>query len=297
MSSVVGIGYENTTFMSFAESYFSTPDKKREAPYFLQKLLHMSCETHGKQEDSVLLFRKTDKDKACNEQDDKGKYAVFGIIQEVCTCRDDERAEKVCELTEYIKKSKIFAGFIFGDELAKVGAGQSLNAALADADRYCQYPEFRFGVQSVTKYADAHVHKNKDFYHTHGAEFFCERTAPDGTRESNELGQEQSEYHRVGIDADLAAVSSRHGDDGVNAVDIAEVSDDEKEHPLIFGKLFESIPKAAECVRDNMLLPGDAVALMYVFIERYCHDDPPCHSDDKRNTRCSSHGNADGIAV
>ena len=75
---------------------------------------------------------------------------------------DDERTEKVGKFSEDIKKSKVFVGFVFGDDSAVVGAGERLDAALCHADHHCQHPEFPAFVQLIAKDTDAAVDEDED---------------------------------------------------------------------------------------------------------------------------------------
>ena len=137
---------------------------------------------------SRLFFRKCDQDQSDCEEEDQRQHAVFGVVEKVCTEGNDQRAEEVRKLAEYVKEAEVFAGFVLRDDFSVVGTGQCLDAALTDTDRNRQDPEFQLGVKSVAEQADCHVHDDEDLDHTHGAELLGKCSAQDGAGEGNKLG-------------------------------------------------------------------------------------------------------------
>lgn len=61
---------------------------------------------------SRLFFRKCDQDQSDCEEEDQRQHAVFGVVEKVCTEGNDQRAEEVRKLAEYVKEAEVFAGFI-----------------------------------------------------------------------------------------------------------------------------------------------------------------------------------------
>ena len=75
-------------------------------------------------------------------------------------------------------------------------------------------------------------------------------TGKDGAGEGHKLGQQQRQNHAGVADAHLAAVGGCHRDDGVHAVDVAEVGKDEVKDGRIAPNLFERLSHAGEGVAD-----------------------------------------------
>lgn len=218
-------------------------------------------------------------------------------MQEPGAGGQDQRPEEIREFAEHVEKPEIFAGFVFGNQLAEIGTGQRLDAALADAHADRQNPEFRLRIQPVSEDTDPDVHEDENLDEPHGAVLFRQRSAQDGAGEGHELGQQQGQHHGVGIDPHLAAVGGGHGNDGANAVDVTEISEDEQEQPFVLRQLFQRLSEAAEGGGDHVILPGNGIFLMDVLIQGNGHRRPPHHGDHEGNPGGGGHGKAQGVAV
>ena len=97
-----------------------------------------------------------------HKQHQQSQDAIGGGAEHKGAEGNDERTEKVGKFSEDVKKSKVFVGFVFGDDSAVIGAGERLDAALCHADHHCQHPEFPAFVQLIAKDTDAAVDEDED---------------------------------------------------------------------------------------------------------------------------------------
>ena len=63
---------------------------------------------------AVGCFQKCDQDQSDRKEEDQRQHAVFGVVEKVCTEGNDQRAEEVRKLAEYVKEAEVFAGFVLG---------------------------------------------------------------------------------------------------------------------------------------------------------------------------------------
>ena len=82
-----------------------------------------------------MLFRPEQQNKADDKEDNQRQDPIGGGTKRKRADRDDERAEEIGELAEDIEEAEILVRFLFGDDLAVIGARKRLDAALADPDR------------------------------------------------------------------------------------------------------------------------------------------------------------------
>ena len=67
---------------------------------------------------ALSFFQKCDQDQSDRKEEDQRQHAVFGVVEKVCTEGNDQRAEEVRKLAEYVKEAEVFAGFVLRDDFS-----------------------------------------------------------------------------------------------------------------------------------------------------------------------------------
>ena len=140
---------------------------------------------------------------------------------------DQEGAHKGRPLAADVQQAVVFARALRRDDLAEVGAGQRLDAALEHPHADSQHPELALGAQEDGVGRDAHIgqdaHRDKEG-RVHPAGQPAEQQRK-GKR--HDLGHQQRQQQPGAVQAQSLAVGGGHVDDGVHAVDVEEKGDKE----------------------------------------------------------------------
>ena len=100
-------------------------------------------------------------------------------------------------------------------------------------------------------------------------------------REGDNLGQKQGQQQAGRVQPQSRTVGRRHVDDGVHAVDVAEESQQEPEHLLIFIQVLDGMADADKTLPDGVFFHLDIVELFITFQQRQGRHQPPDRRDEQ----------------
>ena len=146
-------------------------------------------------------------------------------------------SHKGCPFAADIVNTEIFPGFVFRDDLGKVGAGQRLDSSLENSYAYGQDPELiLFGENDPIK-RNTEIGSDTDQDQPGGRSFSGQSSKGQRCGKSHDLGQQKSQKESCGIQAESGSIGGGHIDNGVNPVNKEEKGDQEKEDFLFLFQL------------------------------------------------------------
>ena len=134
-----------------------------------------------------------------------------------------------------------------GISLPKYERGQRLDAALNRPHQEGHAPEQHLGksqcagafgvLLNVEAHKEAHhsdteIDAHRAAQQVDGPHLPRQLTEDDGERHGHNLGGQQSQDHAHRVQAQLGAIGSGHGDNGIDTIDVEKVGNDEQEHPV-----------------------------------------------------------------
>ena len=200
---------------------------------------------------ALLQEHKSQNEQQDDAEDPEARLACDSVEQLI-----QRRTDHAGKLAENIHESEVFPAALRRNQLAEIAAAQRLDAALHRAHQRCQHPEkdgadadraFQRQAQRPVKiHQEAHqktddrdkgIHQHCKRDQLQGAQLSGQIAEQDGAGHGHQLGHQQRQDHADGAKTQRIAVLGGHGNDGIHAVDVEEISQQKKQNQLKFQKL------------------------------------------------------------
>ena len=226
---------------------------------------------------SGLPFFETGKEEQAADQEEQGQSsnAPVGMAGGVRDKTDDGGAEEGRAFTDDVIESEVLAGLLCRDDPCEVGAAHRLDTTLEHADTDGEDPELGKLVELHAVEADEEVRDDADEDDVPRLMRTAQAADDDGGRERHELRDEQGCKESDRVEAEAGTVSSRHVDDGVDAVNVEEERQEEQADLAVRGSVLDGLSEFLERVFLFRFLFGDVVGLLVHLDERQGHEEPP----------------------
>ena len=171
--------------------------------------------------------------------------------------------------------AEVLAAFLAGDQLCEIRTGQGLNAALEHAHANGQEPEFPDLIELNSKGRDPGIGRNADRDQGMIAEMLRKIAEEQGKREGDNLRNQKSDQEHRAVQSDGAAVGHRHIDNGVDAVNIKEEGQEEKEDAFVLSQFLRRMEKLFKDFAHLHLPFGYKITLLVAAQQRNGKNQPP----------------------
>ena len=188
---------------------------------------------------------------------------------------DDGGAEEGRAFADDVIESEVLAGLLCRDDLREVGAAHRLDTTLEHADGTGEDPELGEFVELHAVETDEEVRDDADQDDVPRLMRTAQAADDDGGRERYELRDEQGREESDRVETQGRAVSSRHVDDGVDAVNVEEERQKEQADLAVRGCVLDGLSEFLERVFLFRFLFGDVVGLLVHLDERQGDEEPP----------------------
>lgn len=233
-----------------------------------------------------LFYRQHEQHKADDKQEGDGDDAIAGVARELGDNADEQGAGKGRALAENVVKAKVLGRFLLGDDLGKIGAGQSLDSPLKDSDTDRQKPEFPRLIQLNGKEGDEKIADDPNADQLLSFDLFREPAKQEREGEGHDLGEQQSHQQVVVAHTHIFTIGGCHFDDGVDTVDVEEKRHQEQHNVFILTDIFNGMAQAHKALFYRIGHVSHRKFLLITSEQRDCHQHPPHRGDDKGNGRC-----------
>ena len=238
-----------------------------------------------------------EEDHADDEEDGDHADAGVDVAGDLADGADEGGAHEGGAFAADIQEPEVFTGLGRWDDAREVGAREGLDAALEHADHDGQQPELPLVFEKDGEDGDAKVGDDAD-----GDEFRCgvtcgEAAEEDGEWKGHDLRHEERQQEACRVQSEGGAVGSGHVDDGVDAVDIEEESEEKEEDLLFRPDVAEGAPQSRETLAHGVLWPLHVVLLFVAFEQRQREEEPPDGRDAEGELHGQRHRDADGTAA